>query len=99
MASEIAGEHQVRRRGRSRPPVLAKDRAGNPAYRRLTNPFEPVRLFSEDQVVALHETALALLEDTGLRVLHAGARTRLAAAGAAVEAETNMVRLDRAIVE
>ena len=32
------------------------------AYRRLVNPFEPPRIYSDDQVAAIHEAALALLE-------------------------------------
>ena len=31
-------------------------------YRNLVNPFEPVRLFSDDEIESLHDAALGLLE-------------------------------------
>jgi trimethylamine--corrinoid protein Co-methyltransferase len=67
-------------------------------YRRLSNPFEPIRILSDDQIETLHLTALALLEDTGMRVLHPGARDYFARAGADVDATSLIVRIDRAIV-
>jgi trimethylamine--corrinoid protein Co-methyltransferase len=73
--------------------------SGKPAYRRLQNPFEPLRVFSDDQVEAIHDAALETLRDTGMRVLHAGARQRFAAAGADVDASRMMVRLERGLVE
>jgi trimethylamine--corrinoid protein Co-methyltransferase len=71
----------------------------NPAYRRLTNPFEPIRLLSDDHVEALHRAALAVLQETGMRVLHAEAREIFRRAGASVDADTLMVRLGTELVE
>jgi trimethylamine--corrinoid protein Co-methyltransferase len=68
-------------------------------YRQLTNPFEPLRIFSDDQIEALHDSALTVLENSGLRILHSGARHRLALAGAEVDEATEMVRFDRGMVE
>ncbi len=87
------------RRRRSASAATAPETLGKPAYRRLQNPFEPLRLLSDDQVEAIHDTALAILENPGMRVLHAGARARFAAAGAEVDPATMMVRLDRALVD
>jgi trimethylamine---corrinoid protein Co-methyltransferase len=67
-------------------------------YRHLVNPFEPVRIFSEDQVESLHLAALGILERQGMRVLSPRGRTVLAAAGAAVDEATQMVRLDPGMV-
>ena len=67
-------------------------------YRNLVNPFEPVRLFSDDQVESLHSAALGILERQGMRVLSARGRKALAAAGATVDEATSMVRLDRSLV-
>ena len=67
-------------------------------YRHLLNPFEPVRIFSEDQIESLHLAALGILERQGMRVLSPRGRTVLAAAGAAVDEATQMVRLDPAMV-
>jgi len=67
-------------------------------YRHLVNPFEPVRIFSEDQVESMHLAALGILERQGMRVLSPRGRSVLASAGAAVDEATQMVRLDPAMV-
>ena len=63
---------QIERRGRRRPasaasaaPVVDRSRS----YRHLTNPFEPLKVFSDDHVAAIHEAALSILENNGMRVL------------------------------
>ncbi len=38
-------------------------------YRRLVNPFEPMRVFTDDQVEAIHQNALRILQEIGIRVL------------------------------
>lgn len=67
-------------------------------YRQLVNPFEPVRIFSDDQVEAMHSAALGILETQGMRVLSARGRSVLRTAGAHVDDTTQMVRLDRGMV-
>jgi trimethylamine--corrinoid protein Co-methyltransferase len=67
-------------------------------YRHLVNPFEPARIFSDDQVESLHLAALGLLERKGMRVLSSRGRTALAAAGAEVDESSQMVRLDRGLI-
>ncbi|MBV8782759.1 MAG: trimethylamine methyltransferase family protein [Gammaproteobacteria bacterium] len=67
-------------------------------YRQLVNPFEPVRIFSDDHVEAIHQAALGILERQGMRVLSPRGRAVFAQAGASVDFETNMVRLDPALV-
>ena len=91
----------VARRSRRRPG--ATDTAHAPVdrsvnYRHLQNPFEPLRVFSDDQVEAIHLAALGLLETQGMKVLSADARQRYAAGGAAVDESTLMVRIDRGLV-
>ena len=61
-------------------------------------PFEPWRVFSDDRVQALHNAALGILEEQGLKVLHAGARARFRSAGATVDESTETVRIDRGLV-
>ena len=68
------------------------------AYRQLTNPFEPVKIFSDDQVAYLHESALGVLERQGMRVLSERGRQVFAAGGAEVDESTLMVKLDRGLV-
>jgi trimethylamine---corrinoid protein Co-methyltransferase len=67
-------------------------------YRHLRNPFEPLKVFSEDQVAAIHEAALVILETQGMKVLSADARVRYRNAGADVDEASLMVRLDRKLV-
>jgi trimethylamine---corrinoid protein Co-methyltransferase len=67
-------------------------------YRHLRNPFEPLRVLSDDEIAHIHESALSILENSGMRVLLPEARERFAAAGASVDASTEMVRLDRGLV-
>ena len=67
-------------------------------YRKLVNPLLRQPAMSEDRIEALHETALKVLEELGLRVLNAEARSIYAAAGAEVDEATRMVRIDRALV-
>jgi trimethylamine--corrinoid protein Co-methyltransferase len=63
----------------------------------LENPYEPVRMLSDDHVEHLHRSSLQLLATSGMRVLHDGARQRLAAAGCAVD--ELIVRFDPEMVE
>ncbi len=67
-------------------------------YRQLANPFEPVRIFSDDQVESMHQGALAILERQGMRVLSARGRAAFAAAGATVDESSHMVRLEAGLV-
>jgi trimethylamine---corrinoid protein Co-methyltransferase len=69
-----------------------------PAYRRLVNPYVPMRVFSDDQVAAIHAAALTILEDQGMKVLSPGARERLRVDGAVHDETAQTVRLDRALV-
>jgi trimethylamine---corrinoid protein Co-methyltransferase len=67
-------------------------------YRKLINPFTPVRIFSDDQVESMHLAALGILERQGMRVLSPRGRAALAAGGASVDESTHMVRMDPALV-
>jgi trimethylamine--corrinoid protein Co-methyltransferase len=68
-------------------------------YRHLKNSFVPQPVFSEDEVVSIHETALRVLEELGIKVLLPDARRTFRAAGAVVDENTSMVRIGRDIVE
>jgi trimethylamine--corrinoid protein Co-methyltransferase len=58
--------------------------------------YDPIRVISEDQVAAIHNAALTVLAETGMRVLHPPARELFRAAGAEVRGE--MVQLDPGLV-
>ncbi len=85
-----------RRRDSQRP--ASTESARSLRYRHLLNPFEPTRIFSDDQIESIHLTALGMLERKGMRVLSPRGRAALASAGAAVDESTQMVRLDPGLV-
>ena len=88
---------QQRRRRRS--PIGRSRTTGRSTekYRRLRNPIPPVRAFPDDQIVAIHDRALDLLVEHGVRVLLPDARTVYAEAGCGV-GDDMMVRIDRETV-
>ena len=53
-------------------------------YRQLQHPFAPQSYFSEDHIQAIHNQALHLLEDKGIKILLPEARKIFARAGARV---------------
>lgn len=94
-------EARAARRGRRRPgapEALAPTPDRARGYRHLQNPFEPLRVFSDDQVSAVHQAALDILETQGMKVLSADGRARYAAGGAQVDEDAMLVRLDRGLV-
>lgn len=60
----------------------------NERYREILNPLTPAEIFSSDQVEYIHQAALTLLEQRGLRVLSERARDCFAKAGAVVDSES-----------
>ncbi len=91
----------VGRRSRRRPASAENKHAvfdRTRSYRHLRNPFEPLRVFSDDQVAAIHEAALLMLETQGMKVLSSDGRNIFAKGGASVDEATQIVRLDRGMV-
>ena len=68
-------------------------------WREVVNPYAPIEVLSADQVETIHAASLRVLEETGMRVLDAGARERLARAGADVDHSSMLVRFDRGLIE
>ncbi len=62
----------------------------------VRNGYRPIEPYSADQIEAIHEASLTVLETQGIKVLLPAARDLLRAAGAEVEGE--MVRLPRELV-
>jgi trimethylamine---corrinoid protein Co-methyltransferase len=94
-------EETVGRRSRRRPSSADVSHAvfdRTRSYRHLRNPFEPMKVFSDDQVAAIHDAALVILETQGMKVLSADARALYRKAGAEIDEATLMVRLDRELV-
>ena len=86
-----------RRRGRQR------GAAGSAArrqvdYRNLRNPLLRQPAFSEDRLEAIHQTALRVLAELGIKVLNDEAREHFREAGAGVDEATQLVRIDPQLV-
>jgi len=60
--------------------------------------YPPTEVVSADELEAIHEGSLRVLEEIGMDFLEPEARDRLAAAGARVESGTQRVRFDRGMV-
>ncbi|MBM3571147.1 MAG: methyltransferase, partial [Alphaproteobacteria bacterium] len=67
-------------------------------WRRLASPYPPMEILSADQVEAIHDASLDVLERLGMEFMHDGALDRLARAGAQVDRATQQVRFDRHMV-
>ena len=63
------------------------------------SPFAPVAAVSADELEAIHEASLQVLEEIGMDFLHAEARQILRDAGAEVEADSERVRFPRGLVD
>ncbi|MEM9430960.1 MAG: trimethylamine methyltransferase family protein [Pseudomonadota bacterium] len=94
MTSETEGRTRSRRRrGRADPPP---EGLRDVDYRRLRNPFPAMDVFPADRIEDMHQSALRILEELGMRVLLPEARAILAKAGARIDGD--MVFVGRDIV-
>ena len=64
----------------------------------IRNSFKPIEVLSEDQLAAIHEASLRLLQEIGIEFMSPAARDRLRHAGAAVEEGSGLVRMPRELV-
>jgi trimethylamine--corrinoid protein Co-methyltransferase len=67
-------------------------------WRSYRNPYKPIEAVSADQLEAIHNASLRVLEEIGIDFLDEPARERLKKAGAHVEAGSQRVRFDRSMV-
>ena len=95
-ASSMSSIRTSRRSRRSREGHrLGTSLLGAPPIR---NSFKPIEVLSQDQVAAIHEASLALLQDIGIEFMGDAARDLLRRAGASVNDETGLVRVPRELV-
>lgn len=67
-------------------------------WRQFTLPYRPIEVLSADAVQAIHEAALTILEEVGMKVLEPRARSLYASAGAVIDEGDMRVRFDRAMI-
>ncbi len=87
-----AGRRSSRVRGRQKAAFVQLPR------RRLTNPYPPMEIVSAEQIEAIHQASMQVLEEIGMNFLLPEAREILRQAGADVESEGPRVRFDRALI-
>ena len=80
-----------KRRGRAAAQTAAARR--QPDYRQLRHPFPPQAVLPDETVQQVHDMALKVLSDLGLKILLPEARDLFRAAGALVDHTTQTVRI------
>ena len=68
-------------------------------YRNLKNPLIRQPAFSEDRLEAIHQTALRVINELGIKVLNDEARDFFREAGVSVDETTQLVNIDPEIVD
>ena len=69
------------------------------AWTSVSNPYAPLEMLSADQIEAIHQTSLRILEELGIELMSPAARALLRSAGADIDDATRTVRVDRALIE
>lgn len=81
----------------SRPPRAAGI-ISQPPFRQLRHVYRPLAILSADQIEAIHEAALTILEEIGMKVLSDQARGLYQGGGARCETGSDRVRFGRDMV-
>ena len=68
-------------------------------WREVRNPYRPIEILEAEQIEAIHDASMRILEEVGMDFLHQEALDILDAAGAEVEPGTQRVRFDRGLIE
>ncbi len=88
-----------RRRGAARAQGKGPSPIPQLPRQRVRNPYPPMALLSADQVEAIHDASMRILEEFGIEVMSARALDLFARAGATVDRATMTVRIDRGMVD
>ncbi|MCI0431669.1 MAG: trimethylamine methyltransferase family protein, partial [Rhodospirillales bacterium] len=67
-------------------------------WRRYRNPYSPIEVLSGDQIEAIHQSSLQVLEEIGMDFLDEESLAILKAAGAEIRPDTQRVRFPRGLV-
>ncbi len=95
---ETATSAPTRRRAGGRGTGVARAARSTTKYRSLKHRFPVMPVVSEDELEAIHNTSLDILEEMGIDFMHEGARAILKAAGADVRPGVERVRFDRNMI-
>ena len=67
-------------------------------WQRLVNPYRPIEVLTDEDINAIHEASMDILENSGVEFLSERALTILENAGATINRDNNLVRMDRGLV-
>ncbi|MEX0343790.1 MAG: trimethylamine methyltransferase family protein [Rhizobiaceae bacterium] len=87
------------RRSGGREASKASDAIPQLPRRNVASPWAPMALLSDEQIEAIHEASMHILENLGIEMMSASACDLFAKAGAKIDRETMTVRIDRGMVE
>jgi len=97
MSEATSGAAPARRRaGRASGTVRAA--LSTTQYRKLKHRFPPTPVVSEDELEAIHDASLTILEEMGMDFMNSEARAILKRAGADVKPDSERVRFDRNLI-
>lgn len=96
--SDQALKRKSRRSSSRRDRGATMDKLPQLERRSVRNPYAPMKVVSDDQVEALHEASLRILEELGIELMSDTARKLFEDAGADVDHTTGLVKVDRALV-
>lgn len=82
---------------RQRRPARSPNAIPQPPFSQVPRVYDPIRVLSEDHVEAIHQTALRLLAEQGIRVLNGAAIDHFRRAGARIDGQ--MVYPDPGLIE
>jgi len=68
-------------------------------WRQVRNALRPIEVLSADQVEAIHDTSMRILEEIGIEFMGERAQALLERAGAEVDRSKGLVRFDRGLIE
>ena len=80
-------------------PSKTSSRVEQLPLRRVSNRFSPLCVLSDDEIEFIHQSSLQVLEQVGVEVMSPVGCDMLAHAGASVNHESGLVRIDRDLVE
>ena len=88
------------RRGSGRRSKAGRSGGGIPQlpWQHVTNPYAPMQLLNEEQMDKLHRTSMRILSELGIRVMGEKVLALFEAAGAIVDRDENIVRIDKSLV-
>jgi trimethylamine--corrinoid protein Co-methyltransferase len=91
-------ERRERRGGRARRAAAAGTGLAQKPFRQPRRRFPPLEIVSADELEAIHDASLTILEEIGMDFLDADARALCLKAGATVQPGSERVRFDRGLI-